>query len=64
MNLPTVSLATKVAAGAVGLLIVGGGAAAVIHDRQNGDHPGVQAAAPSQSSRQAPRYSSTPRQRL
>ncbi|MDQ6637326.1 MAG: hypothetical protein M3Y62_05995 [Candidatus Dormibacteraeota bacterium] len=54
MNIPSVSLATKLAAGAVGLLIVGGGAAAVIHDRQIGGQTTVQAAAPAPSSSPSP----------
>ncbi|MDQ6897939.1 MAG: hypothetical protein M3072_00240 [Candidatus Dormibacteraeota bacterium] len=53
MNIPSVSLATKLAAGAVGLLIVGGGGAAIIHDRQNGQN-NVQAAAPAASSTPSP----------
>ncbi|WP_338178922.1 hypothetical protein [Candidatus Dormiibacter inghamiae] len=54
MNIPSVSLATKLAAAGVGLLIVGGGAAAVVHDRQNGGQNTVQAAAPAASSTPTP----------
>ncbi len=53
MNISSVSLGTKLAAGAVGLLIVGGGAAAVIHFRQSSNHT-VQAAAPTPSATASP----------